>query len=80
MIDEESRDRVLYEIERREAEDPNYHRPSSIPQQDASRRHMLDQADGPSGPSEYDQYSDDEFRRDLYNYYPGGDPAGSGNR
>ena len=85
-MEDEARDGVLYEIERRERNDPDFRRPAWIPREDAlgpieSRRKSLDRTFGPTPRSDYDRYPDEQrFREDLDRYFPGGDHASGADR
>ena len=68
-MEEDQQDRVRYVLEQRAEEDPDFSWPSWIPREDAhgpirSRRSMDDKTWGPSVPSEYDQYLDEQIFRD----------------
>ena len=79
--DEEMRDRIRYELERRAAEDPNFRWPSGIPRGDAygeiiSRRRLDERSWGVPSRSEHDDYyRDDERLRGDIGFYYGGDHA-----
>lgn len=81
-MEEDQRDEVRYELERRAAEDPNFRWPEWVPRSDAhgpieSRRRSLDRTFGSTPRSDYDQYPDEQrFREDLDRYFPSADHAG----
>ena len=85
-IQEQQRDWIRYELERRSREDPSFIWPSWIPREDAhgpirSRRGMLDQSYGSSPRFDSDPYYDEQrFRDDLDRYFPSGDHASGAGR
>lgn len=73
MMEDEERDRVLYEMERREREIPGYHRPSWIPREEQSRQGSVERAHGgPRTSSIEDRMDQDRFQSGLDRYFSRG--------